>query len=440
MKKSFAVAVVCTLLYATENTKDILPEYNEVPWGAGAVIRTTNIPFGTPFATESGESTSSFIQLLYYQGEHFYMDGTEFGYRSHINDAWSLAAFTRLRFADLPENRQNQYQLDGYDPGVQLRYRFGKEHHADLELMTDMSSNFYANLSYQHSYTAEDFEFIPYTTLTYKSSGFNTRYYGLEDIDSVPTVKRGSGVDLTLGLDLWYHMASNFYLYGKVQTKFLNAEARNSPYVSENRQDEFWLGFSFRNDKKKPLQRELKSKPYIRIGYGFATTANLGEIMGFNSIPDEEDNRLTSIFYGHPLSDTFFNLPVSIYLTPGLAWHHNSDVQHDITEFIMAMKAYYTIPLPLRVRLGVATGISYITSITYIESADMDPGVESSKLLQHLGFSIDVNLGDMFGERADDLWLGYDIHHRSAVFEEASEYGRFKGGSNYNTVYLQYHF
>jgi outer membrane protein len=70
----------------------------------------------------------------------------------------------------------------------------------------------------------------------------------------------------------------------------------------------------------------------------------------------------------------------------------------------------------------------------------MNPDKQSSKLLQYLGFSVDLNLGDIFGEKVEDLWLGYDIHHRSAVFENASEYGRFKGGSNYNTVYLQYHF
>ena len=81
-----------------------------------------------------------------------------------------------------------------------------------------------------------------------------------------------------------------------------------------------------------------------------------------------------------------------------------------------------------------------MTDTTYIEDIDMDPEEKSSKLLQHLGFSVDLNLGDIFGESVKDLWLGYDIHHRSAVFENASEYGRFKGGSNYNSVYLQYHY
>ena len=440
MKKCFAAASLCSFLCAGENHGTIPTTYNEVPWGAGAVVRSTNIPYGMPFSIENGAHTSSFIQLLYYRGEHFYMDGTELGYRSHITHDWTLAAFTRLRFADLPEEVQNQYQLDGYDPGVQLRYIFGKAHHADFEILTDMRSNFYANLAYRYSYITDDFAFVPYGILGYKSSGYNTRYYGLEDIETLPTAKLDSGIDFTTGIDIWYHLISNFYLYGKAQIKFLNAEATDSPYVSENQQYEYWLGFSFKNDKNKPLQRELKSKPYFRLAYGFATTANLGEIIVGETIPDEFENRMISLFYGHPLSDTFFNLPVSIYFTPGIAWHRASDVQEDIGEFILALKAYYTIPLSWRVRFGVATGISYVTDTTYIEDIDMNPDKQSSKLLQYLGFSVDLNLGDIFGEKVEDLWLGYDIHHRSAVFENASEYGRFKGGSNYNTVYLQYHF
>ena len=39
-----------------------------------------------------------------------------------------------------------------------------------------------------------------------------------------------------------------------------------------------------------------------------------------------------------------------------------------------------------------------------------------------------------------DVWLGYSIHHRSAIFESASRFGWIKGGSNYNTIYLQFDF
>ena len=441
MKKSFILCstlFILSCLHAEETT--IEKGFPATAWGAGAAVRSTNVPYAAPFAQTNGENTSSFIHLLYFEGEHFYMDGTEIGYRAPLTDAFSIAAITKLRMADIPEAHQNAYQLDGYDPGVQLRYSFDKGNYAQIEAMTDMHNNFYANLYYQYSYGWGDFDCIPYAQATYKNSGFNTYYYGLGAIDTEPTHNLGAGVDLSLGLDVWYHLASNFYLYGKAQTKFLNSEAKKSPYVSESRQDEFWLGFAFKNDKNQPLEPSLKSRPYIRLAYGFATVSNLGEIFVGNVTHDDFENRMISLFYGHPVSDTFFNLPISIYFTPGIVWHQTSQVQKNSYEVVAAMKAYYTIPLPWRVRLGVGTGISYITNTTYIEDVDMDPGEKSSKLLQYLDFSVDMNMGDIFGKNVEKLWLGYGIHHRSAVFESASEYGYFKGGSNYNTVYLQYHF
>jgi len=410
------------------------PGYRQPGWGIGAVWRHVNVPYNDRFATHNGETTVSFIPTFYYNGEHLYFDGTEFGYRADIADNLSLAAFTRLRLADFPENRQNEYQEDGYDPGVKLRYTFAKGRYADLELMTDMKGNAYGNFTYEHTFYWNDLDLMPYATATYKSSGFNTRYYGLE------RESLGSGIDLALGMDIWYHLYSSFYLYGKVQTKFLNSEATKSTYIGEDRQNEYWLGFAFMDDKEKPEQIQPQSKPYFRLAYGFATTANLGEILVGDTISDKFNNTMISLFYGYPLSDSFFNFPISIYLTPGVVWHHTSEVQEGSEEFVLAFKAYCTIPLPWRVRLGAATGISYATSITYIENADMDPGTKSSKLLEYLGFSADISMENIFGNTFDGLWLGYDIHHRSAVFKTAAEYGNFKGGSNYNTVYLQYHF
>jgi len=61
--------------------------------------------------------------------------------------------------------------------------------------------------------------------------------------------------------------------------------------------------------------------------------------------------------------------------------------------------------------------------------------------MNYLDFSLDINLGELFGLKdLSTLWLGYSIHHRSSIFENASHFGRIKGGSNYNTVYLQWHF
>ena len=106
------------------------------------------------------------------------------------------------------------------------------------------------------------------------------------------------------------------------------------------------------------------------------------------------------------------------------------------------MKAFYTLDLGWRFRIGVAEGLSYVSDVTYIEGSELaEKGYRPSKLLNYLDFSFDVNLGDVFNYAPmQNAWLGYSIHHRSGIFETSSAFGRIKGGSNYNSVYLQWHF
>ena len=61
--------------------------------------------------------------------------------------------------------------------------------------------------------------------------------------------------------------------------------------------------------------------------------------------------------------------------------------------------------------------------------------------MNYIDIKLDFNLGDTFAVTAmNDLYFGVGIHHRSSIFESSSAFGRIKGGSNYNSLYLQYHF
>ncbi len=110
------------------------------------------------------------------------------------------------------------------------------------------------------------------------------------------------------------------------------------------------------------------------------------------------------------------------------------------------MKLYYTIPLPVRFRAGLADGWSYVTDIPYIEEKEISAkGYHPSPLLNYLDFSLDVNMGDLFGwigarDTLTRFWGGIGLHHRSAIFETAQQFGRIKGGSNVQTIYLQYEY
>ena len=83
-----------------------------------------------------------------------------------------------------------------------------------------------------------------------------------------------------------------------------------------------------------------------------------------------------------------------------------------------------------------------INSIPYVEDSKLrEKGYIPSNTLNYLDFSADINIGDIFRSGALRHWyLGYSIHHRSAIFESVQQFGRIKGGSNFQSIYLQWNY
>jgi outer membrane protein len=96
---------------------------------------------------------------------------------------------------------------------------------------------------------------------------------------------------------------------------------------------------------------------------------------------------------------------------------------------------------PIRWRFGLVEGLSWINRVTYIEQQELDQKpFKSSNLLNYIDYTLDLNLGDIFrGQFLKQLWLGYSIQHRSGIFSTAQHFSRINGGSNYQSVYLQFH-
>ncbi|MDN3613795.1 MAG: MipA/OmpV family protein [Vibrio gallaecicus] len=407
----------------------------EQEWGIAAMYRVATIPFNT---AEGDQTVSSFVPMLFFKNDYVYIDGTEMGayiYQTE-DELWSLNAISRMRFIDIPASEQNAIEGDTADFGAQLAYQLDDTWEIETEVMSDDGYRFHGNLRAKGYYQSGDWELTPSATLRYKSSDFNSYYFALEG-DNV-----GAGADLNIGLDARYHVVSNLYLLGSTSITRLDDNAYDSRIINDRYQSEFFIGFGFFNDKEKAPKPQLSNAPYLRVAHGWATPSNIGDILKLNTEKDEYNNQLTSFFYGHPLTDELFGVPIDIYLTPGIVHHWNSDVQSSSTEYVVAIKAFYTFDWPTQWRFGLAEGMSYVDSITYIEAKEMEEkGYTASHLLNYLDISLDVNVGDLINEKdLDNLWVGYSIHHRSAIFENASQFGRIKGGSNYNTIYVQYEF
>ncbi|MCJ8318397.1 MAG: MipA/OmpV family protein [Colwellia sp.] len=408
--------------------------YQEQPWGLGVTMRGASIAFDT-----ESDKVSTFVPLMFYQGETFFMRGIEGGAHLYEYDNSQFNVIARMRFFDIPAEYQNQIQGDNIDLGFQWRNTYQEDTHLDVEIFSDINGRFYGNISNSWYIEHGDWEFMPSLTARYKSAEFNSQYFALEEITNE---RIGAGIEVNANIETRYHVYSNLYLIGSVGVTGLDKNAYQSSAIDQRFNSEVYLGFAFFNDKSVAKKEKLSSKSYLRVAHGWATPSNMGDIFRGDGVKDEYNNQLSSVFYGLPLTDELFGLPVDIYLTPGFVWHWNSEVQSSEQEYVLGVKAYVTIPWPTKWRIGVAEGLSYVSDLTYIEATEMEEkGYKGSELLNYIDVSFDINIGDLFNSRSlEHVWLGYSLHHRSAIFESASQFGRIKGGSNYNTVYLQFDF
>ena len=403
-------------------------------WGIAMGMRSADIPF----ATEE-DTVSDIIPLMFYDDDgRFFLRGLTAGFRVYNQEDWQFSTIGRYRFTDIPADFQNLYSRNELDLGVQLKHHFSPAWNLDMEAMGDRHGRLHANVRANYYWEKGKWELFPYANLRYKDADFNNYYYALSDITG-QTV--GGAFDFSLGTEVRFHVASNFYLIGRAQVTALDSDTADTIAIDNQYPTEVYLGIAFFNDKNQESRRKITTKPYVRLAHGWATPSSLGEIIQFDWEDDPYNNQLTSLFYGHPLTDKLFGIPFDIYLTPGLVWHNSSEVQDSFPEYVLAVKAYYTVKWPLRWRLGLAEGLSYTTQIPFVENYELnEKGYEPSKLLNFLDLSLDMNLGDLFRAKSmENLWFGWSIHHRSGIFETSGMFGRIKGGSNYNTLYLQYH-
>jgi outer membrane protein len=389
---------------ANTQPADTKEKNTEQNWGIAIGLRYAEIPF----KTDTGDrSVTDVVPLMFFDDKHFYIRGLEAGVKIINTEQLKLNALLRYRWFDIPAEVQNHVRDDAWDGGVQLRYRMG-DWDLRSEFMTDGDARFYTDVGFDTVLGNKYATLYPYIGVRIKTADFNTKYYGF-DQEYIE-----GGAELRASIEGRYHLISNLYV----------------------------TGIAFFNNPKTPANHALRNNAYVRIAHGEATPSNLGEILGGHKVDDPYHNQLTSVFYGYPLTDTLFGLPLDIYLTPGLVYHHHSDVQESFYEYVLAVKGYYTLKWPVRWRLGLAEGLSYSSQINYVERTELEAkGYRPSKVLNYLDLSVDINIGDIFHSKSlRNTWLGYSIHHRSGIFETGSQFGRIKGGSNYTTLYLQQHF
>lgn len=398
-------------------------------WGLALGVRLAHVPF-----VADDDTVADLFPLFYYEGERIFLRGLEGGVKVVNQESWGANLLGRYRFFGVPREYQDDVRGDALDMGVQLVWTPAPGLRLEVEGLGDSQGHMHGIARVLTEHTRGRWYVSPQLEVRAKTAHFNSAYYGLGTADI------GGGVDVRARLQSRLHVHRKLHLVGAVEAGLLDDAARRSPVVDRSWEWEAYLGVGFFREPLQSAEPLLDLKPYLRVAQGWGSDSRLGEILMGQNSTQPVAVRMTSVFYGHPLSERFFDWPLEVFLTPGIVHHYASSDQDAATEYVLAVKFYYTIPLPWRVRLGLAEGISHLDSMTYYEAEDLArKNYRASRLLNYLDLSADLNLGDVFkSPRLEDLWLGVAIHHRSGIFETSSLFGRIKGGSNFNTVYVQW--
>lgn len=413
-----------------------IPTYTiakEDEWGIAAHIRYASVPY-THLGSES--HVTSFIPAIYFRNDYFFIEGTQAGLNLYKGQEFELEALLMTRYSDLPKSTQNHYGGDTADIGVRLRPQLLNSAQLDIEIMAHEDSYAYTNLRLSRPISYLNTQLTPEFNIRSKSAFFNSDQYA----KTTPEDKLSGGIDYYAGIELRYRLAPYILLMANAGVRYLDDSVVASPYIDDPWQTEWQLGIGYFPTLTSTADPRFTHPAYLRYAHGWATPSNINEIATLNRQKDKSGHQVSSVFYGLPLAQNLLDLPLSVYFTAGYGFHWPSPAQDQINEYILALKGYWNFSWPTTWRFGIAEGISYVDEITYIEATEMEEkSYRSSNTMNYLDFSIDVNVGELFNTPSlKHIWFGYSLHHRSAIFESSSLFSRIKGGSNYNTIYLQF--
>ncbi|PQJ29985.1 MipA/OmpV family protein [Rubritalea profundi] len=406
--------------------EDLLPQ-----WGVAMGVRYASVPYAS-----DDKATSDIFPLFYYEGERFFLRGDYGGVKLWEGDKYGFNALARHRFTDIPAEFIDKVNGNTLDMGLQAFWKLDEQSQLQFDVLSDPQGRFHSAARWAGDYSKPNWRFFPELEIRFTGSEFNSHYYGVDTYDL------SEGIEARARFKARRRVVSNLHLEGRVEGAWLGSEASKSRAVEDDFAYELYLGFGFYDGDERAEVSTLEAKPYWRLSQGWGTSSDFQNmIFGEHKTDDGADVNVTSIFYGHPLADSIFGVPIEMYITPGFSYHYSSDVQDSSTEWVLAFKGFYTFPTPWRLRLGIAEGISYADSLTYYESSELEQkGFEESKLMNYLDLTLDLNIGDVFkSNKLEDLWLGYGIHHRSGMYESSSAFGDISGGTNFANIYLQWH-
>lgn len=418
--------------------------------GLGAVVRSSRSPY------VGGGQRNDLVPLYLYEGERVFLRASRGGIKLDDDGRARFDAFLEYRFEGFPYDRTPaslagmQSREATADVGLSARYRspwgtFGMEIVHDALAITRGSE---LRLSYSADWSRGRLHLRPALSVSARNARLNDYYYGVRPDEATaarPAYQPGSGTSTWLGLYGSYDLSEGWRLLGGVGVNRFSASVRNSPIVRSGTQPEALLGLAYDFGSYRELPADQGAPLYAKILYGRSTDCNLANTMTLRctSTRTADNTRIAAFELGKPFMKQANGWPLDFVGYVGLLRHDDNGFQPDSLELNAYLKAYYYgFPWSSRVRtrLGFGAGLSLAQRVPYVERRDQARrGRSTSRVLNYLDPTIDVNLGDLLGASSlKHTYVGLGVSHRSGIFGSSRLLGNVNGGSNYIYSYLEW--
>jgi outer membrane protein len=196
------------------------------------------------------------VPYIAYQGERFYFEGLEMGYRLLDRDRFSFSILTQYRMDgyeadDSPFLRGMDEREGTLEAGlaVEVELPVGE---LELEGVTDVLGEHEGqeiSLSYEVDFEFDRFSVTPFVAVTWQSENFTDYYYGVTPRESRSwraAYEVDSALNPEAGIQVGYEISDHWALMSEAGVTFLDSTIEDSPIVDEGYAVSGFLGVFYR--------------------------------------------------------------------------------------------------------------------------------------------------------------------------------------------------
>jgi outer membrane protein len=258
-----------------------------------------------------------------------------------------------------------------------------------------------------------------------------------------PAYQVDGGLVSELGIYAAYRLTGRWHLLAGGSVARLPDSVSRSPIVDQRTLRQLHFGALY--DLSPEHEHWPDKRPLIaRAFYGASSECRLVEIVSLRcaSTHTQDTTDVVGFELGRPFIDQLNGWPLDLAGFVGLVQHKERGFQRDFWQINAYVKGYfYGFPWDarLRTRLGLGFGLSFAKEPPLTEQRDQAArGRKTSRLLNYLDPTADMNVGDLLGVRSlRDTYVGAGVSHRSGIFGTSQLLGNVDGGSNYIYGYVE---